>query len=78
VYLKASLKTVLFSKETHGPTTMITGNVTQAALDLGSLFRLKFSDASAKLSLKKNLVTVGCFLAGFLLGARPISPSLSN
>jgi uncharacterized membrane protein YoaK (UPF0700 family) len=59
----------LFSKETHGPTTMMTGNVTQAALDIGSLFRLKFGDASIKLSLKKNLTTVGGFLAGCLLGA---------
>jgi uncharacterized membrane protein YoaK (UPF0700 family) len=59
----------LFSKETHGPTTMMTGNVTQAALDLGSLFRLRFSDPSLKLSLKKNLVTVGGFLAGCLVGA---------
>jgi uncharacterized membrane protein YoaK (UPF0700 family) len=59
----------LFSKETHGPTTMMTGNVTQAALDLGSLFRLKFGDVSIKLSLKKNLTTLGGFLAGCLLGA---------
>ena len=27
----------LFPKETHGPTTMMTGNVTQASLDLGNL-----------------------------------------
>ncbi len=59
----------LFSKETHGPTTMMTGNVTQAALDIGSLYRSKFGDASIKLSLKKNLTTVGGFLAGCLLGA---------
>jgi uncharacterized membrane protein YoaK (UPF0700 family) len=59
----------LFSKETHGPTTMMTGNVTQAALDIGSLYRSKFGDASTKLSLKKNLTTVGGFLAGCLMGA---------
>jgi uncharacterized membrane protein YoaK (UPF0700 family) len=59
----------LFSKETHGPTTMMTGNVTQAALDIGSLFRAKFRDASVRLSLKKNLATVGGFLAGCLFGA---------
>jgi uncharacterized membrane protein YoaK (UPF0700 family) len=59
----------LFSKETHGPTTMMTGNVTQAALDIGSLYRAKFSDASVRLSLRKNLATVGAFLAGCLLGA---------
>jgi uncharacterized membrane protein YoaK (UPF0700 family) len=59
----------LFSKETHGPTTMMTGNVTQAALDIGSLYRAKFRDASVRLSLRKNLATVGAFLAGCLLGA---------
>ena len=59
----------LFSKETHGPTTMMTGNVTQAALDIGSLYRSKFGDASIRLSLKKNSATVGGFLAGCLLGA---------
>jgi uncharacterized membrane protein YoaK (UPF0700 family) len=59
----------LFSKETHGPTTMMTGNVTQAALDLGSLYRAKFGDATVRLSLRKNLTTVGEFLAGCLLGA---------
>jgi len=59
----------LFSKETHGPTTMMTGNVTQAALDIGSLYRAKFRDAAISLSLRKNLDTVGGFLAGCVLGA---------
>jgi len=59
----------LFSKETHGPTTMMTGNVTQAALDIGSLYRAKFRDASVRLSLRKNMATVGGFLFGCLLGA---------
>ena len=36
----------LFGKETHGPTTMMTGNGTQAALDIGNLYRVKFKDAS--------------------------------
>lgn len=59
----------LFSKETHGPTTMMTGNVTQAALDIGSLYRAKFRDDSVRLSLRKNGATVGGFLVGCLLGA---------
>ena len=59
----------LFSKETHGPTTMMTGNVTQAALDIGSLYRAKFADPSVRQSLRKNMATVGGFLAGCLLGA---------
>jgi len=59
----------VFSKETHGPTTMMTGNVTQAALDFGNLFRSKFKDTETRLSLKKLGVNIGGFLAGCLLGA---------
>jgi uncharacterized membrane protein YoaK (UPF0700 family) len=59
----------LFGKETHGPTTMMTGNVTQAALDFGALFRSKFKDAETRLSLKKLGVNIGGFLGGCLLGA---------
>jgi len=59
----------LFSKETHGPTTMMTGNVTQASLDLGNILRAKFSDTSISLSFKKQLTTIGGFLVGCLSGA---------
>jgi uncharacterized membrane protein YoaK (UPF0700 family) len=59
----------VFSKETHGPTTMMTGNVTQASLDIGTLFRSNFKDNETRLSLKKLGVTIGGFLAGCLLGA---------
>jgi uncharacterized membrane protein YoaK (UPF0700 family) len=59
----------VFSKETHGPTTMMTGNVTQAALDFGNLFRSKFKDTETRVSLKKLGVNIGGFLAGCLLGA---------
>lgn len=56
----------LFAKETYGPTTMMTGNVTQAALDAGHLI---MGDATASPSLQKQLVTIGGFLGGCLLGA---------
>jgi len=59
----------VFSKETHGPTTMMTGNVTQASLDIGTLFRSKFKDGATRLSLKKLGVNIGGFLGGCLLGA---------
>jgi uncharacterized membrane protein YoaK (UPF0700 family) len=59
----------VFSKETHGPTTMMTGNVTQAALDIGAFFRSKFKDGEARLSLRKLGVNIGSFLGGCLLGA---------
>jgi uncharacterized membrane protein YoaK (UPF0700 family) len=60
----------LFSKETFGPTTMMTGNVTQASLDLGHLILKKGNiQKEAMDSLLKQSVTIGGFLAGCLLGA---------
>ena len=56
----------LYSKETYGPTTMMTGNVTQAALDLGAWLK---GDKPALTSLKKQAVTIGGFLTGCVLGA---------
>lgn len=59
----------LYAKETHGPTTMMTGNVTQASLDLGNLLKNGFKDAEIVLSFKKQLVTIIGFLLGCFLGA---------
>ncbi|OQP42975.1 hypothetical protein A4H97_12555 [Niastella yeongjuensis] len=60
----------LFAKETHGPTTMMTGNVTQASLDLGRLiWNWGTGDGTVWSSFKKQLVVIGGFLAGCLLGA---------
>lgn len=58
----------LFPKETYGPTTMMTGNVTQLSLDLGGLFH-KDRREEAMASLKKQLVTVCGFLGGCIAGA---------
>ena len=59
----------LFSKETYGPTTMMTGNVTQASLDLGRLLVKRFrTDNSIPESIKKQLILIGGFLAGCFLG----------
>lgn len=59
----------LFANETHGPTTMMTGNVTQASLDLGNLIKNGTNDADSLLSFKKQLVTIFGFLIGCFLGA---------
>lgn len=59
----------LYAKETHGPTTMMTGNVTQASLDLGTLLKKGFKDAEVLLSFKKQLITIFGFLIGCFLGA---------
>lgn len=58
----------LFAKETTGPTTIMTGNVTQAALDIGTLFRNKFKGSQTAQSLQKLAVNIGGFLGGCLLG----------
>ena len=56
----------MFSKEITGPTTIMTGNVTQAALDIGNLFRKRTPETAQ--SLRKLLVNIGGFLSGCLLG----------
>ena len=58
-----------FSKETFGPTTMMTGNVTQASLDIQTLILNKFKDSATLLNLKKQLTTIIGFLIGCCLGA---------
>lgn len=60
----------LAAKDTHGPTTMMTGNVTQAALDLGGLIFKKLEAKKVHLSgLKKQALTIGGFLIGCIMGA---------
>lgn len=60
----------LYNKSTHGPTTMMTGNVTQAALDLRAIF-FSSGNGEALISFKKQAITIsgflmGCFAGGFL------------
>ncbi|RQO65288.1 DUF1275 domain-containing protein [Pedobacter sp. KBW06] len=59
----------LYVKETYGPTTMMTGNVTQFSLDLRALLSSGFVDRSYLTGLKKGVVTLGGFLLGCFLGA---------
>ncbi|KLT64315.1 YoaK family protein [Pedobacter sp. BMA] len=59
----------LFAKETFGPTTMMTGNVTQFALDIRSFWNSGFKDAGFYSGINKGLITLGGFLLGCLLGA---------
>ena len=59
----------LFAKATFGPTTMMTGNVTQAALDLGNLIRKRRNaDEASCTSFKRLRITIGAFLAGCVIG----------
>jgi uncharacterized membrane protein YoaK (UPF0700 family) len=59
----------LCAKETFGPTTMMTGNVTQASLDLGNAIFSAFKDIVAVQNLKKQSVAIGGFLFGCFAGA---------
>ena len=59
----------LFSKETYGPTTMMTGNVTQAALEVGSIFKNKFNNPLNSTNLKQQMPVILGFLVGCLGGA---------
>lgn len=60
----------LYAKETFGPTTMMTGNVTQAALDLGSIIRKgRSGNELAVSSFGKQTIVIGGFLAGCIIGA---------
>ena len=59
----------IFPKEIYGPTTMMTGNVTQASLDFGNLLKSRFKDLQGRQSLKKGLVLIGGFLIGCIFGA---------
>lgn len=59
----------LFGKETYGPTTIMTGNVTQAALDLWEMLKTKFNNDMLLKSFKNQSFTLGGFLIGCLLGA---------
>jgi len=56
----------LYAKETQGPTTIMTGNVTQAALDLGSVVH---GGAAWRTTFRKHSGILGGFLIGCLLGA---------
>jgi len=58
-----------FSKDTYGPTTMMTGNVTQASLDLWEIIKDKFKNDIALQSLKNQSYTIAGFLIGCLTGA---------
>jgi uncharacterized membrane protein YoaK (UPF0700 family) len=59
----------LFAKETYGPTTMMTGNVTQFALDIRAYCNSGFANTDFLLGVNKGLITLGGFLLGCVFGA---------
>ena len=59
----------LFNKAIYGLTTVMTGNVTQAALDLTKIVGGRPIDPDALVSLKKQLILISGFFFGCLSGA---------
>jgi uncharacterized membrane protein YoaK (UPF0700 family) len=59
----------LFAKETYGPTTMMTGNVTQFALDIRSFFNSGLQNKDLLSGIRKGLIMIGGFSVGCILGA---------
>jgi uncharacterized membrane protein YoaK (UPF0700 family) len=59
----------IYAKETYGPTTMMTGNVTQAALDMGKLLKNGVTDLVTREGLRHQATIIFGFLSGCLLGA---------
>jgi len=59
----------IYSKATLGPTTVMTGNVTQAVLDMGHLLFLKPIIPEKKKNFSNQVMIITCFLTGCLLGA---------
>lgn len=59
----------LFAKETYGPTTMMTGNVTQLALDIRSFFNSGFQNKDFLSGIRKGLIIILGFSIGCILGA---------
>ena len=59
----------LYSKATLGPTTVMTGNVTQAVLDMGYVLFLKPIIPEKTKNFRNQLLIIIGFLVGCLLGA---------
>ena len=59
----------LFTKETYGTTTMMTGNSTQLGIDIMGYFKTGISRPDALYVIGRDLISLGGFLSGCLLGA---------
>ena len=58
-----------YAKATYAPTTVMTGNVTQATLDLANIVLSPTVDPAKRNSFKKLLLTIFAFLTGCTLGS---------
>jgi uncharacterized membrane protein YoaK (UPF0700 family) len=59
----------IYPQKTYGPTTMMTGLVIEAALNIGAVFKINGVYALSQISLYRQLITLGAFLTGCISGA---------
>jgi uncharacterized membrane protein YoaK (UPF0700 family) len=59
----------IYGKETFGPTTVMTGNVTQAALEVEEILKNGKTDDDSRITLKRQGITISGFLIGCVTGA---------
>jgi uncharacterized membrane protein YoaK (UPF0700 family) len=59
----------LFNKSTYGLTTVMTGNVTQAGIDLMKIFSSDSQTQETVIRFRKQIILIIGFLAGCLIGA---------
>ncbi len=59
----------IYPKKTYGPTTMMTGLVIEAALNLGAVLRTNDVYALSEITPYRQLITIGTFLVGCVCGA---------
>jgi len=59
----------IYSSETFGPTTVMTGNVTQLSLELGYNYKHFFNNYKLSVRFIEQLITVTGFLIGCFMGA---------
>jgi len=59
----------IYPKKTYGPTTMMTGLVIEAALNIGAVIKTNGTYTLSEIGLCRQLMTIGTFLTGCILGA---------
>src|SRR5579859_5811369 len=59
----------IYPKKAYGPTTMMTGLVIEAVLNLGAVLRTNGVYALSEITLYRQLITIGTFLTGCVCGA---------
>jgi len=59
----------IFANETYGPTTVMTGNVTEFALHIELYWNSGLTDIELRSTIVKGMITMSSFLTGCVIGA---------